>query len=151
MAKWVSLIVILCVYVVLFVITTCFVYYTRVVHMPFGSVRLGAGELYDTVYAVINVFIIWLKNIVYISCVIYFSYRSKTSTVIGITIGIAVGMMITSVMGGKIAMIFPNGYMQFYNTTNDCWIPLMGSIVTTGMYSIFCNYRSVTMFKKMEF
>ena len=34
-------------------------------------------------------------------------------------------------------MIFPNGYNQFFKSVSDVWIPLVGSVAITSLYTVF--------------
>lgn len=118
LTKFFSLALILVLYFVLFFIVTLFVHYTRVVNMDFGSSRLGSDDLYSTIYAGISMLVIFLKGIFSPSppqpTSLYVSERSDD-----VDHRLVNSHTITSIIGGPVAMIFPNGYNQFFKSVSD--------------------------------
>lgn len=151
LTKFFSLALIVVIYFILFFIVTLFVHYTRVVQMDFGSSRLGSDNLYSTIYAGISMFVIFLKGIFSIAIAALLSLRLGTGATMGVSIALSIAMTITSIIGGPVAMIFPNGYNQFFKSISDIWIPLVGSVAITSLYTVFCNYFSIRTFKNLEF
>lgn len=150
-AKYLSLALILMIYIGLFLLVTLFVHYTRVVQMPFGSSRLGADTLYNTLYAVLNIFTIFLKGILSLSIATVLSLRLQTGATIGLSIALSLVMMITGIIGGPIALIFPTGYMRLFQEVSDIWVVIGGSIAITGIYAVICHQLGLQRFKRLEF
>ncbi len=96
-------------------------------------------------------FVIFLKSILSIAAAAFLSLHFGTGATMGVSIALSLTMTITSIIGGPVAMLFPNGYNQFFNAISDIWIPLAGSVAITGLYTVICNYLSIKTFKNLEF
>ncbi|MEX2784201.1 hypothetical protein AB3331_03260 [Streptococcus sp. H49] len=151
LSKFFSLVLILVLYFILFLAVSMFVHYSRVVNMDFGSSRFGSDNLYSTLYVIINLLVIFLKGILSIAAAAFLSLRFGTGATMGVSIALSLMMAVTSIIGGPIAMIFPNGYNQFFKGISDIWIPLAGSVSVTALYTVICNYFSIEAFKNLEF
>lgn len=81
----------------------------------------------------------------------FISLRFGTGTTMITGIGLSVVMMITSIVGGPIATLFPNGYSQFTTTVNNAWIGLVGPTMLTMFYSIILSLFGLKKFNSMEY
>lgn len=151
LSKYFSLLLILLVYFGVFLLSSLVVHYTRVVHMDFGTTRFLSENTYYTFLGLQSIFVIFLKGVLSISVSAFISLRFGTGTTMITGIGLSVIMMITSIVGGPIATLFPNGYSQFMTTVNNAWIGLVGPTMLTMFYSIILSLFGLKKFNSMEY
>lgn len=150
-AKYLSLLLILLLYVGVFFLVTLLVHYTRVVQLPFGSSRLGADSLYNTYYALLNMFSIFLKGVLAITLATALSLRWRTGVTLGISIAWSLAAMIAGLIGGPVALLFPTGYLTLFQTLADLGGVLAGAVFLTVLYGTIGHYFGIKWFKELEF
>lgn len=151
LAKLLSLLVVLLTYLGLFIGVTLLVHYTRVAQMDFGSYRLGAENTYATLYALLNMTTVVLKGMLSIAVAALLSLRLGTGATLGMAIGLSLIMMITGIVGGPVALLFPTGYPSLFVVGGSFWLPLLGAIGVTSVYTLLCHFFSLKTFERLEF
>ncbi|EFQ58324.1 hypothetical protein ACVR0A_09065 [Streptococcus downei] len=150
-AKFFSLILILIIYLGTFLLISLFVHYTRVVHTSFGTYRFTSDSLYNSLMQCVGTLVLFLKGALSIAIAAFLSLRSNVGMTMVSAICLSITMMITQVIGGPIAALFPNGYNQFATSLNNIWIGLLGPLVITLIYVTALNHFSWKKFGKLEF
>ncbi|WP_205401976.1 hypothetical protein [Streptococcus lutetiensis] len=150
-SKYFSLLIVLVIYFGMFLISSLIVYYTRVSSMNFGTTCFWSESLYYTFVDILSIFTVFLKGILSISLASFLSVRLGTGATMTTAIVLSLAMMVTSVIGGPIAVIFPNGYNQFVTSLSTVWIGFIGPLFLTFIYSIIFNHFSWKKFKSLEF
>ena len=151
LSKYLSLIIILAIYFLMFLVFSLITHYGRVIHMDFGTARFASDTLYFTLYELISIFSIFLKGIVSISVAALVSLYFGTGATMTTSAIFTLFMMIVSLIGGPLAILFPTGYKQFIETASDVWIGLSGPVLVTVLYATICNLFSLKKFKGLEF
>lgn len=150
-SKYISLIFILVVYFTLFFLSSLVVHYGRVAHMDLGTTRFTSDSLYFTLLEMLSIFTIFLKGVVSISVAACVSLYFGTGVTMTTAIVFTLTMMIMSMIGGPVALIFPNGYRQFTDTISGMGIGFLGPLIITFVYSIVGNIIGLKKFKNLEF
>lgn len=145
-AKLMSLLLILVIYLVLFSICMAGVYYLRVVHLPYGS-----GEFLGTegFLAIFSVFGTMMVQITYVFVLTLFSFLM--SPVAGMISGI--GLIVFSAvlpLLGQVGLLFPSGY-RLLAERGEFTLAYLGCTTVTLCILLPCFLMSLKKFRKVEF
>lgn len=109
-SKYISLLSILVLFYLLFIGVSTTIYFTRVVQFPFASNTLFDKDLSTTFSTIQEIFGIFLKDVFSVTVAAVVCLYLKTGSTIVVAIILSITTMITSMIGGGVAMLFPNGY-----------------------------------------
>lgn len=148
-AKYLSLISIVALFYLLFFTVSTVVYYTRVVHQPFATTDFWASTTSMTLRNVLNLLAFLMKDVFSITVAsvvcLYFNVGTTMVTAVVLTIT----MMITPIIGGPVAMLFPNGYTKL--ASGNMALAFLGTVAITFLYSLVLTKLGVKQFKSLEF
>lgn len=149
-AKLLSLFIIVLLFLVLSFICTVFSHYTRVVHLPYGSMAIFPSTFKETMQVLIailtNVFDFFLS--VTIAMVLSLYFGSGTTMTMGIIVSIITSLL--PILGGVSATLYPTGYTSFAYQGHIIFA-IFGLIITFSMYMLLSVRLGVKKFTKMEF
>ncbi|MGQ9413154.1 hypothetical protein [Streptococcus pluranimalium] len=148
-AKYVSLILIVVIFHLLFAMISAVVYYTRVVHLPFASSSFLAGTITITLKSVLSLLGFLMKDIFSVTIASVICLYCSTGATMVTAVVLTITMMITPIIGGPVALLFPNGYLELGN--DNMPLAILGTIVTTCLYSIIFTKVGAKKFKSLEF
>lgn len=150
-SKFISLVIVLLLYVVGFIIVSLFVFYTRVVPMGLGISHLFPTEityLTPTLYGILSIF---LKGLVVIGLTSLLSMKYGLGLTMTVIIVFYLSMSVLSLVGSFLAVILPNGYRQFVIDNPAEIFPFLISIFLAVAYSFGLSFLASRIFQKVEF
>lgn len=150
-SKFMSLIIVLLLYVSGFILVSLLVFYSRVVPMGLGISRLFPAEimyLTPTLYGLLSIF---LKGLVVISLTALLSMNYGLGLTMTVIIIFYLAMSLLSLLGSSFALVLPNGYRQFIIDHPTELFPFLVSIVLALVYSFVFNGLASRIFQKVEF
>jgi hypothetical protein len=149
MAKYASLILIATIYYLLFFAVSTGVYYSRVVHMPIGSGAFVESNLAENLSLVLDILSFFMKDILSITVATVVSLYFGTGAAMVTAVVLTLTMMITPIIGGPVAMLFPNGYFNLVSTNTT--MAFVGTVGITLLYAIIFIGIGIKKFKSLEF
>lgn len=151
-SKYLSLLLILLIYVGIFSVTALVVHYGRVAHLDFGSARLLEDTLHNTLVTLFTIGTFVLKGIFSISVATLLCLYFGNGTTLTAAVFVTIALMLMGVIGGPLALLFPNGYRDLAaQGMSEFLLALLGSVGTTAVYSMLFSMLAGRRFKDMEF
>lgn len=150
-SKFMSLMIILLLYVSGFILVSLLVFYSRVVPMGLGIGRLFPTEMMYLTPTLYGLFSIFLKGLVVISLTALLSMNYGLGLTMTVIIVFYLAMSLLSLIGSPFALVLPNGYRQFIIDHPTELFPFLVSIVLTFIYSLTFNGLASRIFQKVEF
>ena len=151
-SKYLSLLSILVLFYILFTCVSTTVYFTRVVQFPFASNTFFDNDLSITLSTLEDIFGIFLKDIFSVTVASVLCLYLKTGSTIVVAIILTIASMMTSMIGGGIAMLFPNGYNRLLNddilSTPQAFL---GALGITLVYAFILLIIGSKKFQNLEF
>ncbi len=148
-AKYLSIISIVAVFYLLFFTVSTVVYYTRVVHQPFATTGFWATTTSVTLKSVLNLLGFLMKDIFSITVASVICLYVNVGTTMVTALVLTITMMITSIIGGPVAMLFPNGYTKL--ASENMAFAFLGTVTITLLYSLVLTKLGAKKFKGLEF
>ena len=152
MFLYLSLLSILVLFYILFTCVSTTVYFTRVVQFPFASNTFFDNDLSITLSTLEDIFGIFLKDIFSVTVASVLCLYLKTGSTIVVAIILTIASMMTSMIGGGIAMLFPNGYNRLLNddilSTPQAFL---GALGITIVYAFILLIIGSKKFQNLEF
>ena len=151
-SKYLSLLSILVLFYILFTCVSTTIYFTRVVQFPFASNTFFDNDLSITLSTLEDIFGIFLKDIFSVTVASVLCLYLKTGSTIVVAIILTFASMMTSMIGGGIAMLFPNGYNRLLNddilSTPQAFL---GALGITLVYAFILLIIGSKKFQNLEF
>lgn len=151
-SKYLSLLSILVLFYILFTCVSTTVYFTRVVQFPFASNTFFDNDLSITLSTLEDIFGIFLKDIFSVTVASVLCLYLKIGSTIVVAIILTIASMMTSMIGGGIAMLFPNGYNRLLNddilSTPQAFLGALGITLVYGFILLIIGYKK---FQNLEF
>ena len=151
-SKYLSLLSILVLFYILFTCVSTTVYFIRVVQFPFASNTFFDNDLSITLSTLEDIFGIFLKDIFSVTVASVLCLYLKTGSTIVVAIILTIASMMTSMIGGGIAMLFPNGYNRLLNddilSTPQAFL---GALGITLVYAFILLIIGSKKFQNLEF
>lgn len=148
-AKYISLILVSVIFYLLFFAVSTGVYYSRVIHMPIGSGEFLESTLSENLPLVLDILSFFMKDILSITVAAVVSLYFGTGATMVTAVVMTITMMITPIIGGLVAMLFPNGYLSLVETSAA--IAFAGTVGITLLYAIPLIGIGIKKFKSLEF
>lgn len=148
-AKYISLILIVIIFHAVFAMMSTVVYYTRVVNLPFASAGFFADTIPITLKSVLSLLGFLMKDIFSVTVASVICLYCSTGATMVTAVVLTITMMITPIIGGPVAMLFPNGYLELGNKNMP--LAILGTIAMTFLYSIILTRVGAKKFKSLEF
>lgn len=151
-SKYISLLLILLIYVGIFSVTALVVHYGRVVHLDFGSARLFEDTLHNTLVTLFTIGTFILKGIFSISVATLLCLYFGNGTTLTAAVFVTIALMLMGVIGGPLALLLPNGYRDLAaQGMSEFFLALLGAMGTTVVYSVLFSTLAGRRFRDMEF
>ncbi|HFI0137273.1 TPA: hypothetical protein ACGO22_001371 [Streptococcus suis] len=151
-SKYLGLLATIVIFYGLFFVTSAFVHYVRVVHLPFGSPSVFDVNLAESLSNVFCIVAYLLKDILSVSLATALCLYLKNITTIIIGFLVTITMMIFAVVGGPIAMLFPTSYVALANEgLTGAGLAYLGAIGVTLVYVLVFTKTASKKFKNLEF
>ena len=151
-SKYLGLLATIVIFYGLFFVTSAFVHYVRVIHLPFGSPAIFEASLAESLSNVFCIVAYLLKDILSISLATALCLYLKNITTMIIGFLVTITMMILAVVGGPVAMIFPTSYMPLANEgLTGAGLAYLGAIGVTIVYVLVFTKIAAKKFKNLEF
>lgn len=152
MSKYFSLILVSIIFYLLFFIVSTVVYYLRVVNMLIGSGSFMDSTLIGNLKTFLDLLSFLMRDILSITIAtamcLYFNIGATMVTGVILTIT----MMLTPVIGGPIALLFPSGYTQLsIEGISGVGLAYLGAICVTIVYVLVITKIAAKKFKNLEF
>ena len=151
-SKYISLVSILAIFYTLFFCTSTIIYFTRVVDFPFASNTFLENNITSTLSTMQDILGIFLKDVFSVTvATVLCLYLSTGSTMVAAII-LSITTMITSIIGGNIGMIFPNGYSRLLaDEIISTPQAFFGALGVTLVYALILLMIGSKKFNNLEF
>lgn len=151
-SKYLGLLATIVIFYGLFFVTSAFVHYVRVIHLPFGSPSVFEASLAESLSNVFCIVAYLLKDILSISLATALCLYLKNITTMLTGFLVTITMLILAVVGGPVAMIFPTSYIPLANEgLTGAGLAYLGAIGVTIVYVLVFTKIAAKKFKNLEF
>lgn len=151
-SKYLGLLATIVIFYGLFFVTSAFVHYVRVIHLPFGSPSVFEASLAESLSNVFCIVTYLLKDILSISLATALCLYLKNITTMLTGFLVTITMLILAVVGGPVAMIFPTSYIPLANEgLTGAGLAYLGAIGVTIVYVLVFTKIAAKKFKNLEF
>lgn len=151
-AKYTSVLVVLGVFYSFLILVSTVVFYTRVAHLPFGSLSIFDPSLKETMVLIFHIITFFLKDVFSVSLAVLLCLYLKNGLTIVIALCMTIAMMIAGIINSPVTMIFPTGFIFLANESlQGTGLAFLGALGVTSLYSFVCTRIAVTKFNKLEF
>lgn len=151
-SKYLSLIGLVVIFYSLFFMVSTIVYYTRVIHMPIASLSFFGTDLKIAFSAFVSLCGLFAKDLLSIGIATSLCLCCKTGATMATAVMATLTMLITSIIGGPVGMLFPNGYSNLATEgLNQAGLAFLGIFGVTALCSIILLNIGVHKFNRLEF
>ena len=151
-SKYLSLLVLVCLFFIIFALISLSVYYGRVIHMDIGANLFLDKTTEETIYSLSALFSLILKMIFSLTVATVAGLYLKKGATILIAIVLAIVMTIASTVGGIFGLFFPNGYVAFVeNGSQGIVLSFIGPILLSLFYIFLLTRLGIKRFACQEF
>ena len=151
-SKYISLLLILLIYLGLFAVISLLVHYGRVAHLEFGSARLFEDTLHNTLVTFFTIGTFVLKGVFSISVATLLCLYFGNGTTLTAAVFVTIALMLMGVIGGPLAFLLPIGYHDLATKgMSEFFLATLGALGTTIIYSLLFSNLAERRFKDMEF
>lgn len=149
-AKILSLVLIVVIFLCSSFVFTTFAHYTAVVNLPYGTPAVFPSTLVELAQTAVTILITSLDFLisVFIAMLLSLYFGSGVTMTSSLIIGIVTSIL--PIIGGKLAMIYPTGFIQLVYG-NQLLFAFMGAIGISLCYILLLSGIGFKKFRHMEF
>lgn len=148
-SKYFSLISVVTIFYLLFFVVSTIIYYTRVVQLPFASGTFFESNMSENLNTFLDLFSFFMKDIFSITVATVVCLYSNVGTTMVTAVVLTITMMLTPIIGGPVALLFPNGYLDL--GSKNMLLGFGGTALITIVYAIVFTGIGMKKFKSLEF